>query len=241
MDLRDDYSASQVKGFGCGFWALWALTTMAAGLLGQVTGMVVMDVVLPEGADTTTLMLVGAAAGAFMGLIVGLVQGLFLLRYIKPAGLREWVAAGALGGVLRWALLGPLAIVMTLNMDTGFPVCNVLIPLMLYSALSGAVFGLPQAVVLRRHLGEVSTLDTAAWVLANAGGGVFYMPVVMLSGWTASAALAMDGLVSSERFWPAVAAVAVNWLLSGLFTGLVLRDRLRYKLRPSFLEFSDPV
>jgi hypothetical protein len=85
----------------------------------------------------------------------------------------------------------------------------------------------PQAVVLERRLGRVTSLDGWAWTLANAAGGVFYMPFVMLGGLTPGALDVMLGVVSEARNQAALIAVALNWLIAGVVTGLPLRDRLR--------------
>jgi hypothetical protein len=149
------------------------------------------------------------------------------------------VLASIVGGTLRWAVIGPVAAqVIIPNMNTGIIVCNFLIPLALFGALAGAAFGLPQALVFGRHLRHHVELDVWAWVLANAAGGLFYLPFVMLSGLTGSALMAMGGFVTGERFWPALLAMSLNWLITGIITGIPLRDRLRYHSRPSHLEFS---
>jgi hypothetical protein len=124
-------------------------------------------------------------------------------------------------------VIGPLGYVLLNMMDVGIGVCNVLIPLFLYATVAGAVFGVPQAIVLRRRLGLTNDTDDAAWVMANAAGGIFCLPFIMLSGLTPGAVTAMVGIVSETQYVPVLAAVALNWLAAGIITGLPLRDRLR--------------
>ena len=238
FEMRDEYAASRVRGLGCGFWAIWALATTVGGLLGQAAGQALVTSILPPESPTFTIMLYAIPAGILMGLVLGLAQGAVLLRFIGAKGLREWVLASIVGGMLRWAVIGPVAAELILSMNTGIIVCNILIPLALFGALAGAAFGLPQGFVFSRHLRHQIDLDMWAWVLANAAGGLFYLPIVMLSGLTASAVMAMGGFVTGDGFWPALLAMTLNWLITGIITGIPLRDRLKYHTRPSHLEFS---
>lgn len=239
FEMRDEYGASQVRGLGCGFWTIWALATTVGGLFGQAAGQALLASILPAEAGTLQLMLFAVPAGLVMGLVLGLAQGAVLFKYLGRAGLRDWVLASLAGGILRWAVIGPVASEIVIpSMNTGIIVCNFLIPLALFGALAGAAFGLPQGFVFKRHLRHQVDLDIWAWVLANAAGGLFYLPIVMLSGLTASALMAMGGFVTGERFWPALLAMTLNWLITGIITGIPLRDRLKYHARPSHLEFS---
>ncbi|HET9493912.1 MAG TPA: hypothetical protein VFR15_06750 [Chloroflexia bacterium] len=238
FEMRDEYGASQVRGLGCGFWTVWALATAAGGMTGQAAGQALITSILPPDSPTLTIMLYAVPSGLVMGTLLGLAQGAVLYRYIGLRGLRDWVLASLVGGMLRWAVIGPVAAEWTLSMNTGIIVCNVLIPLALFGALAGAAFGFPQGFVFSRHLRHQVELDLWAWVLANAAGGLFFLPFVMLGGLTLSAVMAMGGFVTGDRFWPALIAMTLNWLITGIITGVPLRDRLRYHARPSHLEFS---
>jgi hypothetical protein len=235
FEMRDEYAASHVQGLGCGYWAIWAIATTAGGLLGQAAGQALVSALLPAEPGTLQIMLYAIPAGIVMGLVLGLAQGAVLFRYIGGRGLRDWVLASVAGGMLRWAVIGPVAAELILSMNTGIIVCNILIPLALFGALAGAAFGLPQSLVFNRHLRHHVDLDVWAWVLANAAGGLFFLPFVMLSGLTSSAVMAMGGFVSGDRFWPALLAMTLNWLITGIITGIPLRDRLKYHARPSHL------
>jgi hypothetical protein len=237
FEQRDEYAASQARGLGCGFWAIWTLATTFGGFLGQLAGQGLARVLLPADADLATVMLVGVPIGAVLGVAVGSFQGLVLMRYLRAAGVRDWVLASMAGGVLRWSVLGPVSALWTLSLNSGFAQCNALIPLALFGAASGAAFGLPQTFVFSRHLRRGIEMERWAWVLANAAGGVFYLPLVMLSGWTGSAVVAMSGQVTDDRFAIALTAMTLNWLFVGIITGLPLRDRLRDATAPTHLNF----
>ncbi len=240
LEVRDDYAAAQARGLGCGFWLLWAIVTTVGGFLGQLIAQTTVRLVVPADAPVTLVMLTLVPFGLVAGAVIGLFQGLVLLRYLKLLGWRDWILASALGGVLRWALLGPVASVLVLAMNTGYPQCNVLIPLILWGALSGAAFGLPQSFVLSRRLPETVDLGWWAWTLANAAGGIFYLPFVALSGLTGATLLAAGGLVSDDYVLRSLISMTINWLITGLITGLPLQDRLRYVKRRPFVElYSD--
>jgi hypothetical protein len=238
IEMRDEYAASQVRGLGCGFWTIWALATTLGGVLGQAAGQLLVLALMPPDPETPVIMLYGVPAGIVMGLLLGLAQGAVLYRFIGARGFRDWVIASMVGGLLRWALIGPLGAELAIVMNSGIIVCNILIPLALFGAVAGAAFGFSQGFVFSRHLRSHIDLDLWAWVLAYAAGGVFYMPLIMLSGLTAAAVMAMGDTVTGDRFWSALAAVALNWLVTGLVTGIPLRDRLRFHIRPGHPEFS---
>jgi hypothetical protein len=225
---RDEYAASQVRGLGCAFWTLWALATVSGATLGQLGAQALIRAILQdETPPLAQLVMAAIPAGALMGAVIGAAQGIIIARYIGAAGFGEWVLASAVGGILRWAVIGPLGYLLLSTINVGIGVCNVLIPLILYSAVAGAAFGVPQALVLERRLGRATSLDGWAWSLANAAGGVFHMPFVMLGGLTPGAIDVMLDVVSEAQYVPALIAVALNWLIAGIVTGLPLRDRLR--------------
>lgn len=239
LEMRDEYAASQVRGLGCGFWTLWVLATTIGGSAGYLAGQSLTMTLLPADSPTPLIMAAGVPAGIILGLCVGVLQGLVLLKYIKPAGWRDWVLASIAGGVLRWAVFGPLSALLVGIMNTGIVVCNVLIPLGIFSALSGAAFGLPQAFVFSRRLKQTNDLDWWAWTLAYAGGGLFHLPLVMLGGLALSEVLAMGSTVSADHALSALAAVAISWFVTGLITGLPLINRLKYADRPTYIDFAE--
>ena len=237
LETSDEYAASQERGLGCGFWALWILVTTIGGAAGYLAGQSFTMAVLPV--DASPLLVVAAAipAGIVLGLCVGVLQGLVILKYIKPVGWRDWVLASILGGVLRWAVLGPLGVMLISMMNTGIIVCNILIPLALFSAVSGAAFGWPQALVFSRRLRQTADTDWWAWTLAYAGGGIFYLPILMLAGLVSSAVMSMGSSVDQSDAFRAVAAATLNWLFTGIITLLPLIDRLKHADRPDFIDF----
>lgn len=235
LEVRDDYAAKYSRGLGCGFWVFWVLSTTIGGFVGQLLAQTALHAIVPENAPTVVVMLALAPFGILAGAVIGLAQGLTILRYLKPVGLRDWVLASALGGLLRWSILGPISATLIYAMNTGFVQCNALIPLMLFGALSGAAFGLPQSFVLSKHVRQTTDLEWWAWTLAYAAGGLFYLPFVTLSGLTDAALVAAGGLVRDEYAFRALISMTLNWLITGLITALPLQDRLRHALRPTYV------
>jgi hypothetical protein len=225
---RDEYAASHMRGPGCAFWTLWALATVIGATLGQLGAQTLIRAMLPgENPPLEQVIAAAVPAGALMGVAIGAAQGAILLRYIGARGFGEWVLASVVGGILRWTVIGPLGYLLMATMNVGIVVCNYLIPLFLYGAIAGAVFGAPQALVLERRLGRVTSLDGWAWTLAYAAGGLIYMPFVMLGGLMLGALDVMLGVVSDAQYQSALIAVTLNWLIAGILTGLPLRDHLR--------------
>jgi len=239
LEMRDEYAASQVRGLGCGFWTLWVLATTIGGSVGYLAGQSLTMALLPAESPTLLIMAAGVPAGIILGLCVGVLQGLVILKYIKPAGWRDWVLASIAGGVVRWAVFGPLSALLVSIMDTGIIVCNILIPLALFSAISGAAFGLPQAFVFARRLKNTGDLDWWAWTLAYAGGGLFHLPIVMLSALALSEVMAMGSSVTPDHALGALAAVTISWFVTGIITGLPLINRLKYADRPTYIDFAE--
>jgi hypothetical protein len=52
--------------------------------------------------------------------------------------------------------------------------------------------------------------------------------------------MAMGSSVTEDHALSALAAVTLNWLLTGLITGLPLINRLKYSDRPTYIDFSEP-
>ena len=235
LEVRDDYAARQTRNIGCGFWLMWAISTTVGGFLGQIVAQFAIRLFVPVDAPVIIIMLSLVPFGLLAGAIIGLAQGLVILPYLKPVGLRAWVLASALGGLLRWALLGPVCASLIYAMNTGYVQCNALIPLIIFGGLSGAAFGLPQSFVLSRRVRQTTELEWWAWTLAYAAGGIFYLPFVTLSGLTDAALIAAGGLVADEYAWRSVLAMTINWLITGILTALPLQDRLRRAVRPTYV------
>src|SRR5215218_5421129 len=152
LEVRDDYAAKQTRGLGCGFWFLWTAATTIGGFAGQFVAQTALRGIVPDDASLPIVMLALVPFGLITGAVIGLLQGVVILRYLKPVGLRDWILASAFGGLLRWSVLGPISASLIFAMNTGFVQCNALIPLMLFGALSGAAFGLLQSFVLSKRV-----------------------------------------------------------------------------------------
>jgi hypothetical protein len=178
---------------------------------------------------------VSILSGAVMGAVIGVLQGGVLARRFGLDGWRDFTLASMLGGALRWALLSPL-ISTLLTIRTGWKgaadvtdICLIFLALIIFGALSGIVFGIPQAIVMKRHIGEATELDVPAWAMANALGGVFNIPFISLSGLNSAAVSAMLGVAAGEstQIDKVLIAVAITWAIIALATTIPLADKLR--------------
>jgi hypothetical protein len=177
--------------------------------------------------------LVGIAAGAVMGACIGIAQGAALARRIGLTGWRDWILASMLGGALRWAVVSPI-IATLLTIRTGWrgtadvqDICIFFFAMIVFGALSGIVFGIPQAFVLKRHLGSATELDGPAWSVANAAGGIINLPIISLSGWNGAAAAILAGVAAGALNERIIFATIITWALIGVATAIPLNDRLR--------------
>jgi hypothetical protein len=216
------------RGPGCLLLLSWLIATTVSAILGQAIGQVLVGALTGGNTDLLTVATMGVPAGALMGLVLGGGQGLVLLRFIGLPGFRQWVAANAIGGVVRWAVIGPISQMLFVNIRLFLPPCGAWIVILVYGVLIGAAFGIPQAIVLERHLGHAADGDNAVWVLANGAGGILGIPIVSLTGLTGAAILAMLGPVEPGRGWQAITATAIIWAIVGIATSFPLLDRVRY-------------
>src|SRR5262245_48075775 len=137
---NDEYREAQVRGLGCAFWALWALGTAGAAVLGELVAATLLRAILQDQTPPLDrLVLAAIPAGALMGAVIGIAQATLIMRYIGAAGFRDWVLASAVGGILRWAGAGPIGYLLLSTLNTSIAVCNLLIPLILYGAAAGAL------------------------------------------------------------------------------------------------------
>ncbi len=135
--------------------------------------------------NATQTMVVPAAAlvvlaGTFIeGTVVGTAQWLVLRRPLKSIKWRVWVLATAIGAFVAWTLgMIPSTFIFT-GADTGGASSAQMSDLMVYTLAAvmgfvlGSILGVPQWLVLRRHLPKAGW-----WVLANALAWMVGMVVV---------------------------------------------------------------
>lgn len=121
-------------------------------------------------------------AGTFIeGIVVGTAQWLVLRRPLTRIRWRVWAMATAIGAFVAWTLgMIPSTFIFT-NADTGGAASAPMSDLMVYVLAAvmgfvlGSILGVPQWLVLRRHLPKAGW-----WVLANALAWMVGMVIVFV-------------------------------------------------------------
>ena len=159
-----------------------------------------------------------ALAGAVVeGVVAGLAQFSVLRRAIPGFTWRPWVTATALGALVAW-LLGMMPSTFFQAMAAGTEATANAAPFdpplilqlglaVVMGAVLGPFLGVPQWLVLRRHLPRAGR-----WVLANSVAWAAGMPMIFLA----------TGLI--QPGWPNAAifaTIAVGCLAAGLVVGAV--------------------
>lgn len=155
-------------------------------------------------------------AGVCEGLVLGLLQWLVLRTWFPTLPARSWLLATAGVAALGW-LLGMLPSTLSAPAAPGVPAPEphlviVLVLASLFGAAAGALFGLAQWLVLRRH-----AYDARRWISANAIGWALGLPWSYLAGSSAD----VSGSLPLALLW-GVAAGALMGMSVALFTGRAL-------------------
>jgi MFS family permease len=222
------------RGLTLGLFAQWVGATVIGALVGQVLAQWLAGALLLDFREANVFsFLVGVLAGAVMGACIGIAQGAALARRFGTLGWRDWVVASVVGGALRWAIVSPILSTL-LTIRTGWrgssdetDVCIFFLALILFAIVSGLAFGIPQAVVLRNRVGQVSELDGPAWSLANSAGALLTIPIISLSGWNIASAAIMAGVAAGDITDKTIYVTLITWLFIGLATAVPLNDRLK--------------
>jgi hypothetical protein len=163
-----------------GLWARWVGANAVAELVGLGTAAVVAAVVVTRDDPTRAAVLLAAlalvAAGGVEGVAVGVAQGRVLRRALPPLRLRSWVAATLAGTLVAWTLGMLPSTVMATTAGPAEPPFSDAVQLVLAAALgvvAGVVLGVPQWLVLRRHVARAGW-----WIPANSLAWGAGMPMV---------------------------------------------------------------
>lgn len=222
------------RGLTLTLWLQWMVASTVGAVLGHVLAQTLSHALIPDFNEPNIYtVIVGIFAGAIMGASIGAFQGAVLAQRIGLEGWRDWILASIVGGAIRWAILSPI-LSLLLTVRTGWKgaasstdLCVFFFAIILFGALTGIAFGIPQSIVLRKHLGQATDLDGPAWSLANAAGGLMNIPVVSLSGLNPAAITALLGVAGGELTDKVLIVIAITWAFTALATTLPLGDRLR--------------
>src|SRR5688572_9907094 len=189
------------RGLTLSLFVQWVAACVIGAVAGQALAQLLASALLSDFSEPNFYsFIVGIVAGAVMGACIGIAQGAALARRFGLDGWRDWILASTVGGILRWAVISPIASAF-LTIRTGWKgaaditdICFFFFAMIVFGVLSGIVFGIPQAYVLKRHFGSATELDGPAWSVANAAGGIINLPIISLSGWNIAAAAILAGV-----------------------------------------------
>jgi hypothetical protein len=170
-------------GWDWNVWFQWILANAVGETVG-LGGTLVIGGLLLLNAQKTIGVVPAAAlavlAGTFVeGTVVGTAQWLVLRRPIKGISWRVWVLATAVGAFVAWTLGMIPSTFMFAGADSGGTASTQMSDLMIYALAAvmgfvlGSILGVPQWLVLRRHLPKAGW-----WVLANALAWMVGMVIV---------------------------------------------------------------
>jgi len=157
---RNEYV--QYREAGILFWLLWVAATAVGAFAGHYLEGQILTVRLPGAFD----ILAAGAGGAVAGVIIGLLQGLILMPYIKMQGAIEWLIATILGrtasGIVIFLYADALA---GLFLDNNYTtICGLIFLRLLLGGLLGLLISLPQYFVLRHR-----SRNARFWPMSNIG------------------------------------------------------------------------
>jgi NAD(P)-dependent dehydrogenase (short-subunit alcohol dehydrogenase family) len=196
-------TAGELLGFGAAaLWAWLAHSLFGANPLAWSTRLGVLGLMV--------------LAGICEGLVLGLLQWLVLRAWFPSLRAHSWLLATATVAGAGW-LLGMLPSTVSSPSTSGAalqepPLWLTLGFASLFGAAAGALFGLAQWLVLRRH-----AYDARAWISANSAGWALGLPWSYLAGSSADVGRSLPLAV----LW-GVAGGALMGLSVALFTGRAL-------------------
>ncbi|HZS07917.1 MAG TPA: hypothetical protein VFD58_23995 [Blastocatellia bacterium] len=215
-------------GWDLRLWLRW-VPANAIGEAGGLGLVALVAVMLARTAERTTgpsaallIASVTILAGAFEGVIVGVAQWLVLRRPLPELSRRAWVLATTGGALAAWALGMIPSTVISLQADAAATSPPEISDLLKYSLAAimgvalGPILGIPQWLVLRRHLQRAGW-----WVLANAVAWAVGMPLVFVGAGSAPAgasgveiaAIILATLACAGAVVGAIHGLALIWLL----------------------------
>jgi hypothetical protein len=165
--------------------------------------------------------------GTFEGLIVGIAQWLVLRRAIPDLDRQRWLMATAIGAFIAWTLGMIPSTLIHMRSDTGSSQPPAVSHALMYGlavlmgAVLGPVLGVPQWLVLRRHLHRAGW-----WVWGNTAAWALGMPVVFIG-----ASSVPPGGLGLTAVVIAVVSIGCAGALVGAVHGLVLICLLRSRQR----------
>lgn len=164
---------------------------------------------VPIGATAEWLVFLSkAASGLIQGITLGYLQGWALRRQFPALHLRAWVAATSVIGVLVWSIAAWYSVFPPLDGDRLLPPVESLFQTAVtaggFGLGLGLLFGIAQAVILRRAAGQAHW-----WIAVNALGWGAALPCIYIA----------SSIGSTD---PGSWEIALRGLIGGVVSGVVL-------------------
>lgn len=183
-------------------WWRWTIWTAAGELAGFAVPALVMAAGTVGGWNDSVQVGAAVAVGAVEGAVLGLAQWQALCRFLPAISRLSWVVATAFGAMTAYLLA---MIAVALIGATTIPLWIVVVACVLIGAGFLLSIGVPQWLVLRRHLPRAGW-----WIVANA------------VAWPLGVAVPFVGLAmvpDGAPFWTWAGAGIVSGLLMGVVVG----------------------
>ncbi|OAN59990.1 hypothetical protein [Sphingomonas sp. TDK1] len=149
-----------------------------------------------------------ASSGLIQGMVLGLLQGWALRRQFPALDLRAWVIATTIVGIFVWSVAAWYAVFPSLDGDPLLPAVATLFQTAVAAAGFGLglglLFGIAQALILRRAAGQAHW-----WIAVNAVGWGAALPCIYVAASVGSAS-------------PTSLEIAFRGLVGGVVSGVVL-------------------
>ena len=166
-------------------WFQWILANAIGETVGLGGTLLIGGLLLVNAQKTMGVVVatsLAVLAGTFIeGIVVGTAQWLVLRRSVKSIRWRTWVLATAIGAFVAWTLGMIPSSFMFAGADSGGAASAQMSDLMVYALAAamgivlGTILGVPQWLVLRRHLPKAGW-----WIVANALAWMIGMVVVFM-------------------------------------------------------------
>jgi hypothetical protein len=227
---RDAYYEAHHGAPGYVYWALWLawlVVNIVAFIVSESLGQGVQTSLFPPDPSSARLLSLeghvvsdgvvqyGSAVigGLVAGAVLGILQGVVLLPFLKLAGMLEWVLATTVGRAARWIAMYVISRELVgLTLDNHIVGVFVLFSLLIaVGIIAGVTLGYAQNIVLRRRVHH-----SEWWVLANIPGPV---GVGLVIGMT----LSIAGENTLRDFSTPLIAI-----VTAAVTGIALIDLLRH-------------
>ena len=165
MEIWKTYWRNEWEQVGWRFWIAWVILTNIGFFGGLVIGRFFAGLFTPETITTSDKIGEAIIIGAVFATLTGLLQGILLQRHGVPR--ESWTLATGFG----WIAGTLIAALLLFELDPETNTADWFSWIIPVGFIAGAIVGIPQWLVLRRHL------DTIGWwwiLVSSLAWGIFF-------------------------------------------------------------------